>query len=117
VDADLWSRLSTSHSPARLIVLGAEEVIKRLASVTQGRVFTFIGTTSFNKAIAYGALWQFYQSQVGPAASQLYDRFDELLEKELARVIGGIAYRDADGDGAVEEHEQVSYRSIRLMRG
>jgi len=116
VDANFFSKIDSEHVPQRLILLGAQEVITRLSAMTEGRAFTFIGTTSFTRAVVYAAFWYFYAPQAGNEAQRLYDRFDGLLEKELARVVAGLAYRDADGDGAVEQREQVSYASRRIYR-
>jgi len=115
-DPLLHTKLPKGASTGRMIINGAKEVIKRLAAITGGRPYTFIGPPQFVDAVCLAALAKHYEPQTNERAAVLYDRYETALDRELKLILSGVAYRDADQDGAVEPHEQRSAGSGRRMR-
>lgn len=115
-DALLFTKLPKGASTGRMLVHGAKEVIKRLTAITGGRPYTFIGPPQFTDAICLAALVKLYEPQTSDRAAVLYERYETALDRELKLVLSGVAYRDADQDGAVEAHEQRAAGSGRRMR-
>ena len=101
----------------RALDIAFDDVVKRIAAVTQGRAWTYIGPQSFKQATIFAAQRNLYRRQPGDTAEELYLRYQKELTDELERVTAGTAWRDADQDGVVEEHEQPRIRSVRISRG
>jgi hypothetical protein len=108
--------LDADMDPQRLVIKGAEDVIKRVAALTNGRAHSFIGSVQFTDAVVYAAWMRYYRRLPGEEAERLYERYSATLASELETLMAGVTYRDADQDGVVEEAEQRSYRSRRLFR-
>jgi len=115
-DPLLLEKLPKGADTGRMLSAGAREVISRLSSVTGGRPFTFPTVPQFTPAVCLAALLKHYEPQPSERAAVLYERYKDALERELDLALSGIAYRDADQDGAVERHEQRAYGFGRRMR-
>lgn len=113
----LYDILDPNSSPDRQLQRAWDDVAGRLASLTSGRAWTYVGATSFIRATIYAAQVGLYRRQSGDGARELYERYQAELQSEIEKVVAGTAWRDENQDGAIGGSEQRSGRSMRLIRG
>ena len=107
--------LDPNESLDRLLDLGFEDVLSYLNSVTGGRAWSFLGPRSFELAVGFAAMVHHYRNQPGEAGEELLERFQAAFQSEMKTRLDSVP-RDLDMDGAVEDNERVSARSLRLYR-
>lgn len=97
----------------RLLDAAHEDVLVRIGGKMRTRVFT--GSREFVRATVYCALANHYRRQQSDEATTLFERYAELLQEELQRIVETTP-RDEDMDGVVSQPEKKSARSIPLWR-
>lgn len=113
----LYDVLDSEYDVERHLDLALADVIKRIGTRERGRVWNYIGPDSFRDATILAAQRRLYRRTSGEESRELYERYTSELSDELERVMSSVAWRDANQDGAVDEAEQPTYRSIRMLRG
>jgi hypothetical protein len=100
----------------RLKDMAVEYVLGRIAAIAPDqRARVMPGDREFEYAVGLAAWMMYYRRQRGDDAAELYERYKDSLDSEIARV-AGTTPRDADQDKSVEIDERISARSIRIIR-
>lgn len=115
-DPVFFSTFDPKMDIERMLDLAHQDVLTRIAAKSpeaRGRVMP--ASESFVQATVFAFYERLYRPRAGMEQQALADGYAKRLNEEIER-IAGILPRDADQDGAVETHEKLSVRSIRLRR-
>jgi len=116
IEPALYDMLDDEADIERLLDLGHQEVLKRIAKASpdmRARVFT--GSMEFKSATALASLYIFHRRRATEESRQLAETYKLDLATEIDSICV-VVPRDADQDGVIEPDERINPRTVKISR-
>ena len=115
IEPALYQLLDDSADLERWKDVASQYVLSRMATSSPDlRVRVFPGSSEFSQATALACMMMLYGRQHGDEAAEMYQRYKERLDSEIARV-SQTTPRDTDQDATVELSERISPYGGRVV--